>query len=168
MRSCGRSLSSRPENLVPARQWSCSAFDAAVIALLSSIFFDSPSADHDFRVRAHSPQQPQHAGFRHRNASRGRREIGTRQMQEHGAAAAGYSRTVVVIDFDDEIIEVVLARQPVAGLITDQADGLVVMAVPWVLAPGVFGPDWPDRQIGPRPGVAIGAPPHLQRVIRAP
>src|SRR4051794_30342112 len=88
-------------------------------------------------------------------------------MQEHGAAASSYSWTGVVIDFDDEIIEMVLARQPVAGLVADQTDGLIVVTVPRVLAPGVFGPDRPDRQIGPRSRVAIGAPPQLQRVIRA-
>ena len=41
MRSCGRNPSSRPANLVPARQWSCSVFDAAAIAFSSSIGFDS-------------------------------------------------------------------------------------------------------------------------------
>jgi len=46
-------------------------------------------------------------------------------MQEHGAATAGYPWAGVVIDFDDEIIEVVLARQPVAGLVANQADGRI-------------------------------------------
>src|SRR5215203_5596705 len=167
MRSRGRSNSSRPENLVPARQWSCSVFDAAAIAFSSSIVFDSPSADLDFRLRTHSPQQPQHGGLRHRNAPRRRREIGPRQMQEHGAAAAGYPWAGVVIDLDDEIVKVVLARQPVAGLIPHQANGLIVTAVVRVLAPGVFGADHPDRQIGPRSRMAVGAPPQLQWTVRA-
>src|SRR6185312_6710185 len=94
-------------------------------------------------------------------------EVGPRQMQEHGAAAAGYPRAGVVIDFDDEIVEMVLAREPVAGLVADQADGLIVTAVPRVLAPGVFGPDRPDRQKGPRSRMAVGAPPQLQRAIDA-
>src|SRR5205823_7214485 len=102
-----------------------------------------------------------------RNAARRRREIGTRQMQEHGAAAAGYPWAGVVIDFNDEIVEMVLARQPVAGLVADQTNGLIVVAVSRVLAPGVFGPDRPDRQIGPRPRMAVGAPPQLQRIVRA-
>src|SRR5512147_3220988 len=89
-------------------------------------------------------------------------------MQEHGAAAAGNSWAGVVIDLDDEIVEVVLAGQPVAGLVADQADRLIVVAVPRVLAPGVFGPDRPDRQIGARSRIAVGAPPQLQRTIRAP
>src|SRR5918992_2057461 len=167
MRSRGRSDSSRPENLVPARQWSCRIFDAAVIALLSSIVFASPSADHDFSLPSHPPQQPQHGGFRHRDASRRGREIGPRQMQEHGAATAGNSRRAVVIDFDDEVVEVILARQPVTSLIPDQTDWLVITAVLRVLAPGIFLPDRPNRQIGPRSGMAVGAPPQLQRMIDA-
>src|SRR5690348_15556980 len=89
-------------------------------------------------------------------------------MQEHGAAAAGDARAGVVVDFDDEIIEMVLARQPVTGPIVDQTDGPIVTAVPRVLAPGIFGPDRPHRQIGLRPGMAVGAPPQLQRTVRAP
>src|SRR5829696_9114831 len=88
-------------------------------------------------------------------------------MQEHGAAAAGYPWAGVVIDLDDEIVKVVLTRQPVAGLIPHQAYGLIVTAVEWVLAPGVFGADRPDRQIGPRSRMAVGAPPQLQRTVRA-
>ena len=74
----------------------------------------------------------------------------------------------VMIDLDDEIVEVILARQPVAGLIADQADRLIVMAVLRVFAPGVFGPDRPDRQKGARPRMAVGAPPQLPGVERAP
>ena len=81
-------------------------------------------------------------------------------MQEHGAATAGYPWAGVVIDFDDEIIEVVLARQPVAGLVANQADGLIVMAVPWVLAPGVLRADGADRKQRRRPWMAVGAPYH--------
>src|SRR5215212_11185318 len=88
-------------------------------------------------------------------------------MQEHGAAAAGYPWAGVVIDLDDEIVKVILARQPVAGLIPHQANGLIVAAVVRVLAPGVFGADRPDRQIGPRSRMAVGAPPQLQRTICA-
>ena len=88
-------------------------------------------------------------------------------MQEHGAAAAGYPWAGVVIDLDDEIVKVVLARQPVAGLTAHQANRLIVAAVVRVLAPGVFGADRPHRQIGPRSRMAIGAPPQLQRTVRA-
>ena len=69
-----------------------------------------------------------------------------------------------MIDLDDEIIEVILARQPVSRLIADQADRLIVMAVLRVFTPGVFGPDWPDRQQGARLRVAVGTPPQLPGV----
>jgi hypothetical protein len=81
------------------------------------------------------------------------------QMQKHGTAAAGDARAKVVIDLDDEVIEVILARQPVSGLIVDQPDRLVVMAVLRIFAPGIFGPDRPRRQIGLRPRMPVGAPP---------
>ena len=89
-------------------------------------------------------------------------------MQKHRAAAAGDPGAGVVIDLDDEIVEMVLARQPVAGLIADQAYRLIVVAVPRVLAPGVFGPDRPDRQERLRAAMAVGAPPQSQRPIGAP
>src|SRR6266850_2031597 len=151
MRSRGRSLSSRPANLVPARQWSCSVFDAAAIAFLSSIV-----------LIPHQPIMIFVCGPIRRNS----RSMADFVIETHPAAGDPWAG--VVIDFDDEIVEVVLARQPIAGLITDQANRLIVMAVPRVLAPGVLGPDRPDRQIGPRPRMAVGAPPQLQRVIRAP
>src|SRR5215216_2145781 len=88
-------------------------------------------------------------------------------MQEYRAAAAGDPWAGVVIDLDDEIVKMVLARQPVAGLIPHQANGLIVTAVVRVLAPGVFGADRPDRQIGPRSRMAVGAPPQLQRTVCA-
>ena len=72
-----------------------------------------------------------------------------------------------MIDLDDEIVKVIVARQPVSCLIADQADRLIVMAVLRVFAPGVFGPDWPDRQKGARLRMAVGAPPQLQRAIDA-
>ena len=74
-------------------------------------------------------------------------------------AAAGNARRAVVIDLDDEIIEVVVPREPVAGLIAVEPDRLVVMTVVRVLAPGVFGPDRAHRQQGLRADMAIGAPP---------
>ena len=80
-------------------------------------------------------------------------------MQEDGAAAPGNPWRSIVIDLDDEIVEVILAREPVSGLVADQSNRLVVMPVLRVFAPGVFGPDRPDRQKSPRPLMAVGAPP---------
>src|SRR6185312_14268883 len=89
-------------------------------------------------------------------------------MQEDGAAPAGDTGRCVVIDLDDEIVEVILARQPVPRLIADQADRLVVMAVLRVFAPGIFEPDRPDRQKGAWLRMAVGAPPQLPGVESAP
>ena len=72
-------------------------------------------------------------------------------MQEHGAAAAGDARARVVIDLDDEIVEMILARQPVALVVARDADRLVVMPVVGVFAPGVGGRDgarWRDKCAG--------------------
>ena len=38
-------------------------------------------------------------------------------MQEHGAAARRDARAEVVIDLDDEVVEMILARQPISGLV---------------------------------------------------
>jgi hypothetical protein len=64
-----------------------------------------------------------------------------------------------VIDLDDEVVEVIFAREPVAGLAACQPDRLVVMAILRVLAPGVFGANRPGRQKRLWPPVAVGAPP---------
>jgi len=70
--------------------------------------------DHDPGLRSQSLQQAQHRGFCHRNAAGGRPEIVTRQMQEYRAAEAGYARRSIVINLDDEIVEMVIAGEPVA------------------------------------------------------
>src|SRR5262245_13661095 len=80
-------------------------------------------------------------------------------MQEHGAAAPGDARAGVVVDLDDEIVEVVVARQAVAARAALQANRLVVMAVGRVFAPGILGTDRPHREMRFRADMAVGAPP---------
>src|ERR1035437_754825 len=80
-------------------------------------------------------------------------------MREYAAAAAGDAGRAVVIDLDDEIIEVVVALEPVAAVLAVQPHRLVVMAAQGIFAPGVFGPDDANRQKCTRPRVAVGAPP---------
>src|SRR5665213_385922 len=80
-------------------------------------------------------------------------------MQEHRAAAAGDSRRNVVVDLDDEIVEMIGARQAVAALIALQPHGLIIVAARRVLAPGILRPDRTNRQKGFGPRVPIGAPP---------
>ena len=80
-------------------------------------------------------------------------------MQEYRAAAAGNARGAVVIDFDDEIIEVVVALQPVAAAGRLAPYRLVVMAACGIFAPGIFRPDRANGQECPRPRMAVGPPP---------
>src|SRR5674476_107103 len=78
-------------------------------------------------------------------------------MDEHGAAARGRAR--VVVDLDDEVVEMVLAREPVGLGAGRQLDRPIVMTVTGVLAPAVVGADAPHRQQCRRARMAVGAPP---------
>ena len=82
------------------------------------------------------------------DASRRRRPIRPRQVQEHRAAAAGDPGTGVVVDLDDEVVEVVLPPQAVAWFIGRAAERAVVAAVSGIFAPGKVGCDALHRQEG--------------------
>jgi len=84
-------------------------------------------------------------------------------MQKYRAAEAGDARTAVVIDLDNEIVEVVVALQPVAAVVPIQPYRLVVVTAPGVFAPGVLRPDGANRQERMRPRVTVGAPPQSPR-----
>ena len=58
-------------------------------------------------------------------------------MNENGAAAILYARARVVIDFDDEIVEMIVALEPIADTRRGKLDRAIVAAVVRVLAPGV-------------------------------
>jgi hypothetical protein len=89
-------------------------------------------------------------------------------MQEDRATPATDSRGGVVVDLDDEIVEMILARQPIASLVLVETNGLVVVTVLRVLAPGVFGTDRARRQQGLGPLMAVRPPPQTERVEDAP
>src|SRR5690349_23453664 len=88
-------------------------------------------------------------------------------MQEHRAAATGHARRGVVVDLDDEIVEMVVAGEPIARLLAVEADRPIVMPVRRVLAPGVLGTDRAGGQKGLRPSVTVGPPPQLPGMKRA-
>ena len=120
------------------------------------------------RVTAHRisisfcPNPPQQSPQRirlQRHAPRRRRKSRPRHVNEHRAAAAGNARPGVVVDFDNQIIEMVGAAQPVAGLSGRQPEGPIVAPVGRILAPGIVRPDSPDRQPRDRPRSAVGPPP---------
>src|SRR4051812_20119297 len=95
-----------------------------------------PSANLDTGVRRHLPQQPQQRRPRQRNAAGRGRVSGSRQMNEHGTPAAGDPRAAVVIDFDNEIIEMIVAPETITRLPGGTAERAIVTAVGGVLAPG--------------------------------
>src|SRR5579863_966330 len=114
-------------------------------------------------MRAYLTQELQHRRLCHRNASGGRRKIWARQVKEHRAAAAGNRGLRVVIDLDDEIVEMIVALEPVAVVIMAECERPVVMAAGGIFTPGIVGTDGANRQKGPRSRTTIGAPPQLPR-----
>src|SRR5579871_662818 len=87
-------------------------------------------------------------------------------MKKHCAAATGNRGPRVVIDLDDEIVEVVVTRQPVAAAVAAKFQWPVVMAAGGVFAPGVVGTNRADGQKCLRPWRAVGAPPQSLRPER--
>jgi hypothetical protein len=81
----------------------------------------------------------------HGDAAGGGRQARACEMQEDCASAAGNARARVVVDFDNEIIEMIIPPQPVSSLSRRQPDRPVVAAVGRVLAPGVCRRYAPDR-----------------------
>jgi hypothetical protein len=85
-------------------------------------------------------------------------------MDEYGAAAPGNARPRVVVELDNQIIEPVVAAQPIAWFIGRPAKGPVITAIRRVFAPSVGGPDSPNRQRCPRLRQAVGPPPQAHRM----
>ena len=60
-------------------------------------------------------------------------------MNENSAATAGDTRTRVVVNFDDEIVEPVFTRQPIALSMRHYLDWPVITAITWIFTPTVCG-----------------------------
>jgi len=73
-----------------------------------------------------------------------------------------------VVDLDDEIVEMVLARQPVAALLAPEPDWPIVMAITRVFAPGILRPDGVSGDKAAWPRMTIGPPPQFSRMKDAP
>ena len=69
-----------------------------------------------------------------------------------------------MVDFDDQVVESVVATEPVAWFIGRPTKGPVVAAVVRILAPGVGRADPAHRQRSVRPRQAIGPPPQPDRM----
>ena len=66
-------------------------------------------------------------------------------MQEYCTAAADDAGGAVVVDLDNKIIKVVVAPEPVAGVIAVPPYWPVVMATCGVFTPGIIRPDGANR-----------------------
>src|SRR5262245_22884661 len=80
-------------------------------------------------------------------------------MQEHRAASARNPGPGIVIHLDDDVIQAVVAPEPVAWFIGRTPEWPVIAAVAGVLAPGHVAVDTGGRQQGQRPWAAVGPPP---------
>jgi hypothetical protein len=80
-------------------------------------------------------------------------------MNENGAATASDSRARVVVNFDDEIVELVFTRQPITLSVRRYLDWPIVSAITRIFTPTVGGAYSLRRQRRDRTRVPIGAPP---------
>src|SRR5215470_4074751 len=87
------------------------------------------SLNRDSGPRPEPREEAQQRRRMERDAAGGRSEALPRHMQEYGAAAAGGARPRVVVDLDDEVVEVIVAPQPVARRANAATDMPVVASV---------------------------------------
>lgn len=102
-----------------------------------------------------------------RHTARRRAVSRTGNVNEDGAAAPRYARSQIVVDFNDKIVEIVIATQPVAWFIGRPMKWPVIAAVGGVLAPSVVEADRTHGQECPRPSQTIGSPPQPNRMKAA-
>src|SRR5436853_7918709 len=73
-------------------------------------------------------KQPAQVASRECDASGSRRAVWPSHMQEHSAAAPGDAGPGVVVDLDDDVVEAVVAPEPVAWFIGRAAKWTIVAA----------------------------------------
>jgi hypothetical protein len=117
----------------------------------------------DFRSTREPPQQAAQVRRLESDAASGRPEARSCHVEEYGAAAVRDSRPRVVVELDDDVVEAVVAPQPIAPRLLRQSDRPVVAPVGRILAPGIGSADRPNRQKRARPRTAIRPPPHPSR-----
>ena len=88
-------------------------------------------------------------------------------MNKYGAASLCDPGTRIVIDLNDEIVETIFSRKPVAFGVRRHLDGAVVAAVSGILAPGVGAADPACREGGAWAWMPVGAPPQPLESERA-
>jgi hypothetical protein len=80
-------------------------------------------------------------------------------MDEHCAAAPRHPRAIVVVDFDDQVVQIVLAHQPVARLASLSNHRTIIPSITGIFAPGIRVANRPDRKRGLRAGDSVLSPP---------
>ena len=88
-------------------------------------------------------------------------------MDKYGAAPPGDAGTLVMVDFNDEIVEGIFAPQPVAWFNGRPSKRMIVAPVFGIFAPSIGladSADWEHRSRGRAP---VASPPQPQRPERA-
>ena len=88
-------------------------------------------------------------------------------MDKHRTAVPRHAGLCVVVDFNNQIIELIVAPQPVTGAVWRYRDVAIVAPVSWILAPGVARADSPPWEQRDRARHAVGAPPQPPEVKNA-
>ena len=120
--------------------------------------------NHDSRLETQPPHQhPEIVRFQ-RDASSRRRKAWPGDMDEDRATASGNSRTDVVIDFDDDVVQAIPPPKPVAWFTGRPPKGAIITPVAGVLAPCIGRADGADRKLGQRTRQAVRPPPQSHGV----
>lgn len=120
-----------------------------------------PNLDHS--PRPEPLDQPAQSLALERDAAGRRKVFRAREMNEYRAAAPGDARTPVMIDFNNNIIEMVGPDKTVSGCPGRPSDRAVVIAVGRVFRPRVV---WPNPAQGKECAgrqAAVGTPPDSHR-----
>jgi hypothetical protein len=80
-------------------------------------------------------------------------------MHKNRAAAPRYARPAIMVKFDDQIVELIIAPQAIAGLAGFAPDWAIVAAIARVFAPGIVWADCTQWKPRSRTKAPIGAPP---------
>src|SRR5439155_1450896 len=119
------------------------------------------------RLRSQHCQESLQVIARERHASRRRRPIRSRHMNDDGAAPTRHARARVMVDLDDEIVEVIVPPEAVAAVIGRALERTVVAAIGGIFTPSKGRINASGRQQCRRVRMAIRAPPQADEAKAA-